>query len=146
MAAADLDALPVQKVAQHPAPRERIFQMQLVDAAHQREVLGGHRLGLVIDAAAADVQDLGLADDRKVVGAVDHRFALSMPALMSAPSKKSFSNASWPILACSALRSTVGSSGRGSRPNTSAALASSWFFQSVIWLGCTSCCCASSAS
>src|ERR1700733_686227 len=94
MAAADLDALPVQKVAQHPAPRERIFQMQLVDAAHQREVLGGHRLGLVIDAAAADVQDLGLADDGKVVGAVDHRFALSMPALMSAPSKKSFSSAS----------------------------------------------------
>src|ERR1700683_3744858 len=69
------------------------------DAAHQREVLGGHRLGLVIDAAAADVQDLGLADDGKVVGAVDHRFALSMPALMSAPSKKSFSSASSPILA-----------------------------------------------
>ncbi len=35
---------------------------------------------------------------------------------------------------------------RGSPPNTSAALAISWFFQSVIWLGCTSCCCASSAS
>jgi hypothetical protein len=35
MAAADLNALPVQKVAQHPAPRERIFQMQLVDAAHR---------------------------------------------------------------------------------------------------------------
>ena len=35
---------------------------------------------------------------------------------------------------------------RGSPPNTSAALASNWFFQSVIWSGCTSCCCASSAS
>src|ERR1700685_4471228 len=90
---------PFRKAPNNPVPRERIFQMQLVDAAHQREVLGGHRLGLVIDAAAADVQDLGLADDRKVVGAVDHRFALSMPALMSAPSKKSFSSASSPILA-----------------------------------------------
>jgi hypothetical protein len=29
---------------------------------------------------------------------------------------------------------------------TSAARLSNWFFQSVIWLGCTSCCCASSAS
>jgi len=33
---------------------------------------------------------------------VDHRFALSMPALMSAPSKKSFSSANSPILAGSA--------------------------------------------
>ena len=32
---------------------------------------------------------------------VDHRFALSNPALVSAPSKKSFSSVSSPILACS---------------------------------------------
>ena len=37
--------------------------------------------------------------DGKIVIAVDHRFALSMPALVSAPSKKSFSSASSPILA-----------------------------------------------
>src|ERR1700689_2536914 len=96
MAAAGLDALPVQKVAQHRGPRERIFHRQLVEAADPGQVSGGHGLGFVIDAAAADVQDLGLADDGKVVGAVDHRFALSMPALMSAPSKKSFSSASSP--------------------------------------------------
>jgi hypothetical protein len=35
------------------------------------------------------------------VGAIDHRFALNMPALMSAPSKKSFSSASTPILGSS---------------------------------------------
>ena len=99
MAAADLDALAVQKVAQHPAARERVFQMQLVDAPHEREIFGRCRPGFVVDAAAADVQDLGLTGDGKVVGAVDHRFALSMPALMSAPSKKSFSSASSPILA-----------------------------------------------
>jgi hypothetical protein len=32
---------------------------------------------------------------------VDHRFALSNPALLSAPSKKSFSSVSSPIFACS---------------------------------------------
>jgi hypothetical protein len=99
VAAADLDALAVEKVAQHPAAREWVFQMQFVDAAHQREVLGRHRPRLVVDAAAADVQNLDLTDDRKVVVAVDHRFTLSMPALMSAPSKKSFSSANSPILA-----------------------------------------------
>jgi len=32
------------------------------------------------------------------VFALDHRFALSIPALLSAPSKKSFSSVSSPIL------------------------------------------------
>jgi hypothetical protein len=58
MAAADRDAFAVQKVAQHPSARERSLQMQLVDAAHDREVRGRHRPGLVIDAAAADVRTL----------------------------------------------------------------------------------------
>src|SRR5450631_2269230 len=87
VAAADLDALAVQKVAQHPAARERVFQMQFINAAHEHQILGRHRPGLVVDAAATDVQNLGLSDDGKIVGAVDHRFALSMPALMSAPAK-----------------------------------------------------------
>jgi hypothetical protein len=39
---------------------------------------------------------------------VDHRFALSKPALPSAPSKKSFSSVSSPILAWSDFTSTVG--------------------------------------
>jgi predicted DNA-binding transcriptional regulator AlpA len=54
------------------------------------------------------------------VNAVDHRFALSMPAIairngsrsailwVSAPSKKSFSSASSPIFACRAFKSTGG--------------------------------------
>src|SRR5580765_3191971 len=76
--------------------------------------------------------------------AVDHRFALSMPALVSAPDKKSFSRASWPILACSSFRSTGGGDD-DSAPNTLAARSSNWFFQSLIWLGCTSCNLANSA-
>jgi hypothetical protein len=44
-------------------------------------------------------QHLCLLLDGKVVLGVDHRFALSSPALVSAPSKKSFSSVNWPILA-----------------------------------------------
>ncbi|MBN8739487.1 MAG: hypothetical protein J0H86_08260 [Xanthomonadaceae bacterium] len=40
------------------------------------------------------------------------RFPLGNPALLSAPSKKSFSSVNSPILACSALMSTVGWLGR----------------------------------
>src|SRR5664279_4505418 len=144
--AADREALGSHQVSQHARAGERQFEVQFVDAPHQLEVRVTDGLRLVVNRAAANVHDRRLARDRQGVGAVDHRFVLSMPALMSAPSKKSFSSASCPILACSTFRSTVGSSGRGSPPNTSAALANNWLFQSVIWLGCTSCCCASSAS
>ncbi len=72
--------------------------MQLVDPPHDRKIGGGHRPRQVVDAATADVQRLGLLGDRKIVFAVDHRFALSKPALVSAPSKKSFSSVSAPIL------------------------------------------------
>ena len=44
------------------------------------------------DSSAADLQNLCLLRDRQIVLAVDHRFALSNPALVSAPSKKSFSS------------------------------------------------------
>jgi hypothetical protein len=40
-----------------------------------------------------------LPGDRQIVLTVDHRLALSNPALLSAPSKKSFSSVNWPILA-----------------------------------------------
>ena len=99
MAAADRDALAVQQVAQHPAARERVVEMQLVDPAHDRQIRGRHRPRLVIDRAPADAQSLGLPRDGQIVVAVDHRFALSKPALVSAPSKKSFSSVSSPILA-----------------------------------------------
>src|SRR5258708_695622 len=42
----------------------------------------------IINAAAADLQNVRLLGDRQIVLAVDHRFALSNPALVSAPSKK----------------------------------------------------------
>src|SRR5258705_3886484 len=120
-------------------------QVERVDALHQPQVGLGHGTCQVVDVSSADAHQLGLPRDRQGVVAVDHRFALSMPALVSAPDKKSFSNASCPILACSSFRSTAGC-GADSAPNTLAARSSNWFFQSLIWLGCTSCSFASSAS
>jgi hypothetical protein len=66
---------------------------------------------------------------------LDHRLALSMPALVNAPSKKSFSSVSSPILACSVLMSTAEVFGSGERepePNTPAAPSCNWFFHCTI--------------
>ena len=85
--------------------------MQPVETPHDREVGGRHRTRQVIDAAAADLQNFRLLGDRQIVLTVDHRFALSNPALVSAPSKKSFSSVSSPILACSDFTSIAGAAG-----------------------------------
>ena len=57
------------------------------------------RLGEGANAAPADAQRFGLSADRQVAVSVNHRFALSNPALVSARSRKSFSSVSCPILA-----------------------------------------------
>jgi hypothetical protein len=111
VAPTDGDALQAQEVAQHPATRERVLQVQFVEPAHQGELGLVHRLGVVVHRAPADAQQLGLPLDRQFGITVDHRFALSNPTLVSAPSKKSFSSVSCPILACKALRSTGAASG-----------------------------------
>src|SRR6266403_1528551 len=88
MPAADLAPLQSQQASQHTRTGEGILQMQSVETSHDREVDGRHRTRQVIDAAPADPQDLSLPGDRQIVLTVDHRFALSNPALVSAPSKK----------------------------------------------------------
>src|SRR3954449_2521297 len=148
MLAADLEALRRQKIAQHPAACERILEMQLIHPSHDGKI--GVRDGPrpVIDASPADAQHLCLARDRQIVGTVYHRFALSRPALPSAPSKKSFSSVSSPIFAWSDLISTRGTSGSERVPDPNTAAAPSWSsdFHCVIWLGWTSNFCAKSAS
>jgi len=64
---------------------------------------------------------------------VDHRLALSNPALMSAPSKKSFSSVNSPILACKLFKSTLeAAASLLSCPKTPAAPSKSWAFHWVI--------------
>src|SRR3954465_7069137 len=123
MPATDVDPVLFEEVAQHPAARERELKMQLVHSAHDGQIGCGHRSGQVVDAAAADPKCLGLLCERKNMGAVDQRCALSRPALLSAPDKKSLVSVSSPILACNVFTSTAGVAGSdlGSEPNTPAA-------------------------
>lgn len=119
--------------------------MQFVDPPHQRQVGVRHRLGRVVGAAPADAEQFRLPGQGNIMVPVDHRFALSFPALLSAPDKKSISSACWPILACRALRSTTGSFLPSSPPNTLAARSKSWLRHSPIWVGWISNSCANSA-
>src|SRR5216684_253068 len=95
--------------------------MSIAQTWFDREIGFRHRARQVIDAAAANAQNLRLLGDRQVVFTVDHRFALSNPALVSAPSKKSFSSVSSPILACNDFTSMAGGTAPPPGPNTSAA-------------------------
>ena len=72
----------VQQASQHPRTGEGGLQMQPVETSHDCEVGGGHRTGQVIDAAPTDAQDFRLLCDWQIVLTVDHRFALSNPALV----------------------------------------------------------------
>ncbi len=87
MTTADLAPLGSQQASQHPRAGEGELQMQPVQTPHDREVGIRHRPRQVVDAAAADVQSFRLVGDRQIVLTVDHRFALSNPALLSALSK-----------------------------------------------------------
>ena len=128
----DRETILIQLVAQHARVHERVLQVQRVQTPHQDQIGSADRLGHIVDAATADPCQLWLAADRQFVGGVHHRVALSHPTLVSAPSKKSFSSVSCPILACKAFRSTGGSAGAAPPPNTSAARSLSCRFHSVI--------------
>jgi hypothetical protein len=87
----------------------------------------------IINAATADLQNLRLLRDGKLMVSVNHRFALSNPTLVGACPKKSFSSVNSPIFACNDFRSTGGVLGAAPPdPNTSAALPLSCAFQVVI--------------
>src|SRR5712671_1905399 len=122
--------------------------MQLIDPPHDRKLSRRYRPWLVVEFAAAEPQQLRLPHQRQIVVPVDHRFALSRPALPSAPAKKSTSSVSSPILACNTFTSTTGAASSPALPdpNIPATPSVTCPFQVVIWLGCTSNCCASSAS
>lgn len=135
MAAPDPEAFPVQGIARQPSPHEGVSQVQLVDPPHQRQVGVRHRPLRVVGTAPADAEQFHLPGQGNFMVAVDQRFALSFPALLSAPDKKSISSACWPILACRALRSTAGPLLSPSPPNTLAARSRSWLRHSPICVG-----------
>jgi hypothetical protein len=105
-------------------------------------ILSAAWTGCTNQDTAPDV--IGLTTDWKTMTSVNHFFALSNPALESALSKKSFSSVNYPILAWSVFTSTDGSEDLPPS-KTSTAWSLSCFFHWVIWFGCTSNCCDSSA-
>src|SRR4030088_1573871 len=145
---AGLAPLGGQQASQHPRAGEGELQMQSVETPHELQVGRRNRPWQVVHTATADVQSFRLPGDRQRVLADDHRLALSKPALPSATSKKSFSSVSSPILAWSDFTSTGGGLAPAPTgdPDTPAAPSWSSAFHCVIWLGCTSKCCASSAT
>src|ERR1700730_2340793 len=134
MTTADLAPLGSRRSARHPGTSKRLLQMQPVETPHDRKVGFRHRARQIVDAATADVQSFRLLGNGQVMRGLDHRFALSKPALPTAPSKKSFSSVSSPILACSDFTSTAGCPAPlpPPGPKTSAAPSSSCAFHDVI--------------
>src|SRR5689334_18073967 len=122
--------------------------MQGVNPPHDRKLGLRHSSRFIVEAAPAEPQQLCLPHQRQFMRPVDQRFALSRPALLSAPAKKSFSKISSPILACRVFTSTTGAASPAAlpEPNNPAAASTKCPFQAVIWFGCTSYCCANSAS
>src|SRR5690606_28948234 len=133
MTTTDIKAFVPKHIAQHTRTGKRVFQMHFINQAHQLQILVTDRTRQVVHAAAAQIQQLCLTRYGQFVFEINHFFALSSPALLSAPSKKSFSSVSSPILACSAFRSTGGCSS-ASPPKAKAACSCNWVFHWVIWL------------
>src|SRR6185369_11174207 len=145
---ADLAPLGSQQASQHARAGEGKIQMQPIEMPHDLQVGRRHLPRQVVHAATADAQGFRLLADRKIVLAHDHRLALSKPALPSATSKKAFSIVSSPILAWSDFTSIGGGLAPVPAPDPNTPAAPSWscVFHCVIWLGCTSKCCASSVT
>jgi hypothetical protein len=80
VAAAYSEPLLPEQATQHPAAGKWIVEMQLVDLAHQPQIFGRDRTRLIVDRAAADLQNFGLLLDGKAMLGADHRFTLSNPA------------------------------------------------------------------
>ena len=88
MTPSDLAPIDSQQTAQHPRSREGELHVQPVDLLHEIEIGRRHRARKVVNRAARDADSLGLLGDAQRMISVDHRLALSNPALVSAPSKK----------------------------------------------------------
>jgi len=96
--AIDLAPLAPKGIGQLAAAVERVLQVQLVDSAHQRELLGARGLGLVVQTGARYPQQLALAANRQLGPLpVDHRAALRQRRRPSPLAKKSRSTVSSPI-------------------------------------------------
>jgi hypothetical protein len=110
---ADVEALILEQPHELARPQEGVFQVQLIEPAHDGQVLRTDWLRLVVQRGARYPQQLALTCDRHVGPRIDQRLALGPGKRPSALDKKSRSMVSSPILACSsAMRSWESSAWR----------------------------------
>jgi hypothetical protein len=83
--ASDHYALSLEQAHQHARAGKRMLQVQLVDAAHERKIRGTQRARRVVRTGSADADQRDLPGNPQGVGTINHFFALSRPALPSAP-------------------------------------------------------------
>ena len=88
-----------EKISQHPCPGKGELGSSLSIFFIRRRARSETGRDLVVEAATTQLEHLGLIGQWQRMLAVNHLFALRRPALLSPPSKKSFSNVSCPILA-----------------------------------------------
>jgi hypothetical protein len=105
MASAYAIAFVAEHIAQHSRTGERIVGVQPIHLAHEFQIRCVDRSRLVVQRAAREFEHSCLSRERQSVVAIDHRFALGPSMRPSACAKKSFSSASWPILAGRSLTS-----------------------------------------
>ena len=121
-------ALALQLPAQHARAQEGVLKVQLVDAAHERQIGRAGGRGQVVHRAAAHAQQMRLARDRQRVVPVNHGFALSTPASMSARSENHSlrkAGRSWRAAAPGPPAARLGCRRRGRRQPPQAVSASS---------------------
>ncbi len=88
MLAAHIETGSIELIAQHASTHELVLQVQYVHATHQHQIITADLFGSIVDAAAAYANQFGLPFDQKYMPAVDYRFALINPTLVSALSRK----------------------------------------------------------
>ena len=76
MTPANRQTVKPQHSAQHTRAHERVFQVQLVNAAHQRQIGLADRSGQVVHRAPAHAKQFGLPFDGQIVLTVNHRLSL----------------------------------------------------------------------
>ena len=103
--AVDLKAVAIPKVISQSARAFKgALQMQLIQLAHQIDVLGTGTCRFSVGGGAADIQRPALSTDGEFMCPVQLFFALGHTQRPSALAKKSFSSANSPILACRFFR------------------------------------------
>lgn len=103
-----------QQTMHHPTGRAGAFQMRFIHPRHQGQKGRRNRARNIVERPPADAERLGAFRQRQDELTINHPFAFSKPALVSAPAKDSFLSVNTSILARRCFTSTDGAAGSAS--------------------------------